>query len=40
MTRPQRGRKEHKSHRQDRRLLVDSRLGKGSKAFSKVRGLL
>ena len=37
MTRPQRGRREHKTLRQDRRLLVDSKLGRGSKAFSKVR---
>ena len=36
MTRLERGRREHKTHRQDRRQLVDYKLGKGSKAFSKV----
>ena len=31
-----RGKREHKTHRQDRRLLLDTKLGRGAKPYSKV----
>ena len=36
MTVGRRGKREHKTHRQDRRLLLDTKLGRGAKPYSKV----
>ena len=35
-----RGKQEHKTHRQDRRLLLDTKLGRGAKPYSKVRRMV